>query len=78
LQDLDLQGRIILKRICKKWDGDMDWFDPAQDRGQAAGCCEFGNEPLVPHNARYLLTGEQLLACHEGLPSTELVNQLVI
>jgi hypothetical protein len=45
LQDLDLQGRILLKRISKKWDGDMDWIDPAQDRGQEAGCCKYGNEP---------------------------------
>ena len=31
LQDPDLQGRIILKRICKKWNGDLDWIEPAQD-----------------------------------------------
>jgi hypothetical protein len=34
LEDLDVDGRIILKWIFKKWDGDggMDWIDMAQDR----------------------------------------------
>jgi hypothetical protein len=28
-----IDGRIILKRIIKKWDGrGMDWIDMAQDR----------------------------------------------
>jgi hypothetical protein len=27
-----VDGRIILKRIFKKWDGGMDWIDTAQDR----------------------------------------------
>jgi hypothetical protein len=24
----------------------MDWIDLAQDKGQVAGCCEYGNESL--------------------------------
>jgi hypothetical protein len=32
LDDLGVDGRIILKFIFKKWDGDMDWIDLAQDR----------------------------------------------
>jgi hypothetical protein len=28
----DLDGRIILKLIFKKWDGDMDWIDLALER----------------------------------------------
>jgi hypothetical protein len=33
---------IILKWICKEWDGSMDWINVAE--GQVAGCCECGNE----------------------------------
>jgi hypothetical protein len=32
LQDLNLDGRVILKFVFTKWDGGMDWIDPAQDR----------------------------------------------
>jgi hypothetical protein len=32
LGDLSVDGRIILKWIFKKWDGDMDWNELAQDR----------------------------------------------
>jgi hypothetical protein len=32
LQDLGVDGRIILKWIFKKWDRGMDWIDMAQDR----------------------------------------------
>jgi hypothetical protein len=33
LEDPGIDGRIILKRIFKKWDGgDKDWIDMAQDR----------------------------------------------
>ena len=31
LEDIGLDGRIILKCIFKKWDGLMDWIDMAQD-----------------------------------------------
>jgi hypothetical protein len=31
-KDLGDDGRIILKRILKKWDGDMDWIHLAQNR----------------------------------------------
>jgi hypothetical protein len=32
LKDLGVDERIILKRICKKQYGDVDWIDLAQDR----------------------------------------------
>jgi hypothetical protein len=32
LEDLGIDGRIILKCIFKKWDEVMDWFDVTQDR----------------------------------------------
>jgi hypothetical protein len=32
LKDRGVDGRIILKRIFKKWNGSMDWIDLAQDR----------------------------------------------
>jgi hypothetical protein len=32
LEDPDVNGRIILKWIFRKWDRGMDWIDLAQDR----------------------------------------------
>jgi hypothetical protein len=32
LIDPDVGGRVILKRIIKKWYGDIDWIELAQDR----------------------------------------------
>jgi len=32
LEDPGVDGKIILKRIFRKWDGDMDWIELAQDR----------------------------------------------
>jgi hypothetical protein len=34
LEYLSVDWRIILKQIFKKWDGDMDWIDLAQDRNR--------------------------------------------
>ena len=31
LEDLGVDGRIILNWIFRKWDGRMDWADMAQD-----------------------------------------------
>jgi hypothetical protein len=35
LEDLGLDGRIIFKRIFRKWDRGMDWIDLAQDRDRS-------------------------------------------
>ena len=32
LDDRDVDGRIILKYISEKWDGDIDWIDLAEVR----------------------------------------------
>ena len=31
LEDIGVDGRIILRRIFRKWDGGADWIDLAQD-----------------------------------------------
>jgi hypothetical protein len=40
LEDLGIDGRVILKWIFNKWDGGMDWTDLEQ----VASACECGNE----------------------------------
>ena len=32
LEDPDVDGKIILRWIFRKWDWDVDWIDLAQDR----------------------------------------------
>ena len=32
LEDLGVNGRVILKCIFNRWSGGMDWIDLAQDR----------------------------------------------
>jgi hypothetical protein len=43
LEDLDVDGNIVLKWSFKKWDWGMDWIYRADDKGQVAGCCECGS-----------------------------------
>jgi len=44
LEDLGVDGRIILKFIFKKWDGDLGLDLSGLGYGQVAGSCECGNE----------------------------------
>ena len=39
LEDLNVDGNIILKSIFKKWDRVMDWVDLAQDRDRWRDLC---------------------------------------
>ena len=33
-EDPVVDGKIIMRRVFRKWDGDMDWIDLAQDKGR--------------------------------------------
>ena len=57
LEDLGVDGRIILKCIFKKWDGRCGLDCPGSGEGQVAGACECCNE----------LSGS--IACGESLDS---------
>ena len=44
LDDLSIDGRIIIRWIFKKRDRGMSWIALAQNRNRWAGSCECGNE----------------------------------
>jgi len=52
LEDVDIYGMIILKRIFKKWDGGIDWIDLAEDRKRWQPFVRL----QVPYNERNFLT----------------------
>jgi hypothetical protein len=46
LEDLGIDGSIILKQILKKWDGRYGVDCSSSGQGQMVGACEYGNEPM--------------------------------
>jgi hypothetical protein len=48
LKDPAVDGRIILKWIFEKWDGDKDWIDLAQGRGRWQAFVNAGITIRVP------------------------------
>ena len=38
LEELVVEGRIILKCVYNKWDGRMGWIDLAQERDSSCEC----------------------------------------
>jgi hypothetical protein len=69
LEDLGVDGRIILKCIFNNWDESINLNDLAQDR---SGSFECGNEPFCFTEGTFF-TDEYLLASQEQLHSMELV-----
>ena len=56
LEDPGVDGRIILRRIFRRWDGGMDWFDLAQDRDRRLALVNAVKNVRVPYTARNFLT----------------------
>jgi hypothetical protein len=56
LGDPGIDGMIILKWIFKKWDGDMDWIELAQDRDRQRALVNEVMNLWVPSNAQNFLT----------------------
>ena len=44
LEDLGVDGRKIVKRIFRKWEGVVDWINLAQVRVEKASAFECSNE----------------------------------
>jgi hypothetical protein len=45
LEDLGLDGKIVLKWILEKWDGGLGLDRSVSGQGQVAGCFKCGDEP---------------------------------
>jgi hypothetical protein len=54
--DPDVDGRIILRRIFRKWEGLWEVDGVGSGQGQVAGTCEYGEEPPGFKNAWNFLT----------------------
>ena len=48
LEDPDVNGRIILRWIFRKWDGGMNWIDLAQDKDRWWALVNVVVDPRVP------------------------------
>ena len=52
LEDIEVDGNIILKWIFKKWDASVDWIDLAQNRDRWWWTLVIGETKIrVPKNA---------------------------
>jgi hypothetical protein len=51
LGDPGVDGRIMLKWIFNKWDGDMDWIELAQDKDRWRALVNAVMNIRVPYNA---------------------------
>jgi len=54
--DPDVDGRIILRWIFRKWEGFWGLDRVGSGQGQVAGICEYGDEPSGYKNAGNSLT----------------------
>ena len=56
MEDLGLDGRIILKLIFETWDGSKNWIDLSQDKERWGVVVNGGMNLLVPYNEGNFLT----------------------
>ena len=73
MEDPGIHGRIILKRIFKKWDGGMGWLDLDQDKGRWRAVVKAVMNLRVPKIQGISRLAEHLSAFQEGLCSMKLV-----
>jgi hypothetical protein len=74
LEDLGVEGKIIIKYIFKKWDGGVYWIHLAQNSDKW-----WASLKRVINSGVHKMLGvswldKRLLSSEEGLSSTELVN----
>jgi hypothetical protein len=67
LEDPGVDGRIILKWIFEKWDGNMDWIDLAQECDRWRAVVNAVMNRWVPTMRGISLATEDQLASQEGL-----------
>ena len=63
LEDLGVDGSIILEWIFKKWDGSMDWIDLIYDRSRWRAVLNAVMNLRFPHNPESFLSSRRNVSC---------------
>jgi len=75
LEDLTVDGRMMLNWILKKYDG--TWLDKSGSvKGHVASCCKQSNEPLGPIKYTDNLSNWETVASEEWQHCMELVRKI--
>jgi hypothetical protein len=77
LEDLGVDGRVLLKCIFKKWDRSMYWFDLGMDTHRCRTVVNGVMNLRVSKMQRIFRLSWNILASQEGLCSMELIISIL-
>ena len=75
LEELNVDGRIILKWILNTWAGVMNWIDMAQDMDMSLDVANAVMNLTVPQSVEKFLNSQGPLSLQEGFRSMKVMIQ---